>query len=69
MDAIGRELGIGDGETTNDLMFTLEVVHCLGACALAPLVTVNGKYHGKMTVTKMMALVDQCREPHETVAL
>ena len=51
-DAITRELGIGDGETTEDEMFTFERVNCLGACALAPLVTVNGKYHGKMGFTK-----------------
>jgi NADH:ubiquinone oxidoreductase subunit E/NAD-dependent dihydropyrimidine dehydrogenase PreA subunit len=69
VDAIVRELGIGDGETTSDLMFTLEVVHCLGACALAPLVTVNGKYHGKMTVSKMMKLVEQCHEQREPVAV
>lgn len=60
VDAVSRELGIGDGETTEDLMFTLQVVHCLGACALAPLVTINGEYHGKMTVSKMMALIEHC---------
>ena len=35
-DEITRQLGIGEGETTKDKMFTLEVVACLGACALAP---------------------------------
>jgi len=61
-DAISRELGIGHGETTKDMMFTLERVNCLGACALAPVVTVNNKYHGKMTVGKMMRLIEQCAE-------
>ncbi|MCX5771054.1 MAG: NAD(P)H-dependent oxidoreductase subunit E [Candidatus Hydrogenedentes bacterium] len=60
-DAVSRELDIGGGETTKDLQFTLERVNCLGACALAPLVTVNGKYHGKMTITKAMRLIDECR--------
>jgi len=61
-DAIRRELGIGHGETTKDGMFTLERVNCLGACALAPVVTVNNKYHGKMTVGKMMQIIEQCAE-------
>jgi len=64
-DAVSRELDIGDGETTQDLQFTLERVNCLGACALAPLVTVNGKYHGKMTITKVMKLIEECREKCE----
>jgi NADH-quinone oxidoreductase subunit E len=63
-DAITRELGIAHGETTKDQMFTLERVNCLGACALAPVVTVNNRYHGQMTVGKMMELIDGlAREP------
>jgi len=62
-DAISRELDIDHGETTPDEMFSLERVHCLGACALAPVVTVNDQYHGKMTIGKMMKVIEQCREP------
>jgi NADH-quinone oxidoreductase subunit E len=40
----------------------MERVNCLGTCALAPVVTVNNKYHGKMTVTKMMKVVEECAE-------
>jgi NADH-quinone oxidoreductase subunit E len=58
-DAITRELGIEHGSTTSDGIFTLEHVHCLGACALAPVVTVNDKYYANMTVRKMMAIVEQ----------
>jgi NADH:ubiquinone oxidoreductase subunit E/NAD-dependent dihydropyrimidine dehydrogenase PreA subunit len=64
-DAITRKLDIGHGETTDDRLFTLERVNCLGACALAPVVTVNNKYHGQMTVSKMMKLIDQCAESAE----
>jgi len=60
-DAISRELDVGHGETTADELFTLERVNCLGTCALAPVVTVNGKYHGKMSVGRMMELIDECR--------
>ena len=55
-------LGIADGQTTDDMLFTLETVACLGACALAPVVTVDGKYHGKVTVAKMRKIVDACVE-------
>ncbi|MHC4431306.1 MAG: NADH-quinone oxidoreductase subunit NuoE family protein [Planctomycetota bacterium] len=61
-DTVAHELGIEHGETTKDGLFTLERVNCLGTCALAPVVTVNNKYHGKMTVAKMMKVVEQCAE-------
>jgi len=65
-DAISRELGIGHGETTKDMRFTLERVNCLGACALAPVATVNNKYHGKMSVSKMMKLIEDLNAKPET---
>ena len=49
----GRFLGIGSGETTKDMLFSLETVNCLGACALGPIVVVDGKYHGQMTPAKV----------------
>lgn len=52
-DQIGRILGIGPGETTEDLQFTMERVNCLGACALGPVMVVDGKYHGGMTPQKV----------------
>jgi len=58
-DAITRELGVDHGETTKDGKFTLEHVHCLGACALSPVVTVNDKYYANMNVRKMMGIVKQ----------
>jgi len=61
-DAVANELGIEHGETTKDQLFTLERVNCLGTCALAPVITVNNKYHGKMTVTKMLKIVEECAE-------
>jgi NADH:ubiquinone oxidoreductase subunit E/NAD-dependent dihydropyrimidine dehydrogenase PreA subunit len=45
---IKSDLGISPGETTEDGLFTLETVNCLGACALGPLVVVNQDYHGRM---------------------
>jgi len=44
---------INPGCTTKDNQFTLETVNCLGACALAPIVVVDGQYHGQTTVQKV----------------
>jgi NADH-quinone oxidoreductase subunit E len=52
LEAMERRLGITAGETTPDMQFTLESVNCLGACALGPIVVVDGKYNGHMDVGK-----------------
>ena len=52
LEAMERELAIGSGETTKDLRFTLETVNCVGACALGPVVIVDGEYHGQMKTEK-----------------
>ncbi|HRX21388.1 MAG TPA: NAD(P)H-dependent oxidoreductase subunit E [Syntrophomonadaceae bacterium] len=49
LDQLQQSLGIGSGETTEDGMFSVETVNCLGACALAPVMVVNGKVYGKVT--------------------
>jgi NADH:ubiquinone oxidoreductase subunit E/NAD-dependent dihydropyrimidine dehydrogenase PreA subunit len=59
-DSISDKLGIGDGETTQDMKFTFERVNCLGACALAPVVTVNDKYYRQMTAKKMVEVIKSC---------
>ena len=53
LEKIERELGIKPGETTKDLNFTLETVNCVGACALGPIVVVDGEYNGQMTAEKV----------------
>ncbi len=50
-DQIEMQLGIGAGQTTPDYKFTIEVVACVGACAMAPVVIVNDKYHGSVKVS------------------
>ena len=42
-------MGVKDGGTTPDMEYTLETVACFGSCALAPVVVVNDKVHGRMT--------------------
>ena len=48
-DALEKTMGVADGETTKDMLFSLESVACLGACALAPVMVVDKTYYGKMT--------------------
>ncbi len=46
IEELERELGIHPGETSKDMGFTLKTVNCVGACAMAPVMIVNEKYHG-----------------------
>lgn len=62
MDALSRELSVDNGETTKDGLFTLEGVRCLGACALAPVVTINDKCHASMNIATTMRTVRQCAD-------
>jgi NADH-quinone oxidoreductase subunit E len=48
-----KRLGIKAGETTADLEYTLETVACIGACALAPTMTIDSETYGKMTTKKV----------------
>jgi len=57
VDTIERELNIKAGETSADGEYTLDVVNCVGACALGPLVTVDGEFHGKMTQKSVKKLM------------
>jgi len=57
LERISDRLGIEPGETTEDGEFTLETVNCLGACALGPIVVVDGAYSGQMNASKSDALL------------
>ena len=58
-EGVARELGIAEGETTDDLLFTYETVACLGTCALAPLMVIDAKYYGGMTPERVRAVLDE----------
>ncbi len=57
-EVVNDELGIADGETTEDLKFTLERVACIGACGLAPVIMVNDNTHGRLTPDKTREVLD-----------
>ncbi len=64
-EAIERSLGIKDGETSKDMQFTFETVACLGTCALAPVMMVNGTYHGKMTPKHIQTIIESLKSSQE----
>jgi NADH-quinone oxidoreductase subunit E len=67
VDHVSRILEIDPGSTTKDKLFTLEAVNCLGTCAIAPVMTVDGKYYGNMAANKVEKVLDTYRE-QEAVA-
>jgi len=68
-DEITRVLGIRAGETTADKMFTLEIVACLGACALAPVMAVGSQYHGQMAVDSLRVTLEAYRREDSLLAV
>ena len=69
VEELERQLGIRAGETTSDREFTLETVNCLGACALGPIVVVDGKYYSKVDVAAVKRILDDARTTPEQVDL
>lgn len=60
--AIEEELGIKDGQTTEDGMFTLKNVACLGCCSLSPVMMINGETYGTLTPSKTKEILKELRE-------
>jgi len=58
---IKTKLNIGVGETTEDAMFTLKTVECLGACGYAPLMQLGKHYREHLTEEKVDAIIEECR--------
>jgi NADH-quinone oxidoreductase subunit E len=66
LDKLRKELGLSDTKhTTDDLMFTVETVSCLGACGLAPVLTVNDKVYAAMTTEKAEELLKSIKEEEQ----
>ncbi len=62
VDQVTGMLGVAPGETTGDGLFTVECVNCLGACALGPVVVMDGVYHDHMTPRKLSRLIEAARK-------
>ena len=62
LDEFERKLGIKVGETTPDGKYTLQVLRCVGACGLAPVVTVNDRVYGHFTKQMVVKTIDEYNE-------
>ena len=60
--AITEELGIKDGETTEDGLFTLKCVACLGCCSLSPVMMINEETYGSLTPEKAIRILNELKE-------
>ena len=61
-DALSAELGVPDGGTTGDGLFTLSSVACLGCCSLSPAMMINGETYGSLTPEKAAAVIRGIRD-------
>lgn len=68
LDEVKGQLNIEPGQTTQNNLFTLQRVNCLGACALGPIVVLDGKYHRNMTPDKLRKLVQSVHKAEKEVA-
>jgi len=57
-----KMLKLKPGQTSRDRLFSLEVVACMGACGLSPVMNLNGEFYAKVTPKKMVKIIQECRE-------
>lgn len=65
LEAVQRGLKITAGQTTRDGLFSLEVVACIGACGLAPVICVNGEFYARATPESAKSVLDEYRKKAE----
>ncbi|MGQ9807872.1 MAG: NADH-quinone oxidoreductase subunit NuoE [Armatimonadota bacterium] len=69
ISSLRSRLGLKEGQkTTPDMRYTLEIVSCIGACALAPAVVINDRVYGQMTADKMKAVLDEIERAEAAAA-
>lgn len=62
LDAFCNRLKIKEGQTTDDGLFTIDVLRCIGACGLAPVINVNGKIYPHATIKDVDKIIEECRK-------
>lgn len=62
LERFKQKLGVDEGKTTNDGMFSLESVRCIGACGLAPAIVIDNEVYGKMDEKKVDELIEKYKE-------
>lgn len=67
IDKFSEILGIKPGETTKDGLFTLDALRCIGACGIAPAVSINGKVYPKLSVNAVPAVIEEYKSAEANV--
>ena len=67
IDKFSEILGIKPGETTKDGLFTLDALRCIGACGIAPAVSINGKVYPKLSVNAVPAVIEEYKNAEANV--
>ena len=62
IDKFSEILNIKPGETSEDGLFTLDALRCIGACGIAPAVSINGKVYSKVSVNQVQGIIDSYRQ-------
>ncbi len=62
LDEVQKTLKIKSGQATKDGVFSLEVVACIGACGLAPVISINGEFHAKVTTQSIKEILESYRK-------
>jgi NADH-quinone oxidoreductase E subunit len=62
LETATKLLNLKPGETSRDRLFSLEVVACMGACGLGPVVNLNGEFHAKVTPRQLARILNECRQ-------
>lgn len=65
LEGLEAELGIKHGETSRDGLFSLEEVACIGACGLAPVISINGEFFAKLTPEKLRNIINDFRQKEQ----
>lgn len=60
LDEFNKQLGVVVGETSEDKLFSLDAIRCVGACGLAPVVSVNGKVYGRVKPEEVKDIIEEC---------
>jgi len=67
LSAIENELGVSVGMTTRDKEFTLEEVACIGACSIAPVISINGEYFGRLKTKDIPKIIAEFKKKNEKI--
>ena len=65
LQELEKQLKVKAGETTRDGLFSIEVVACIGACGLAPVIAINGEFYAKVTTSGISEIINSYKEKEE----